>query len=154
VTAAARGALLALLLVPLVQLLEELDQVPPDLAQGASFKGVKTYGDLVSAEGIALLKSYATGVGPWKGSILPREELSTPQAGIRHRLSGEVHPFLARVRAAGLLVHTYTVRAEAHFRALTPEGKPQSVQAELAQLRDLVDGVFTDHPDEAVKAYR
>ena len=110
-TAAARGALLALLLVPLVQLLEELDQVPPDLAQGASFKGVKTYGDLVSAEGIALLKSYATGVGPWKGSILPREELSTPQAGIRHRLSGEVHPFLARVRAAGLHVRGVAMRS-------------------------------------------
>lgn len=87
-------------------------------------------------------------------ALLLRKKLPAPQAGIRYQLTGEVHPFLARVREAGLLVHTYTVRAEAHFRALTPEGQPQSVQAELTQLRKLVDGVFTDHPDEAARAYR
>lgn len=121
------------------------------------------YGDLVSAEVIGhIANAYAEGMGPWKNSFLIREALPEPvdgngdgQAEIGSRLTGEVHPLLARALAAGLLVHPYTLRAEERFLTLHPNGVPQSVTGEVVQLLGLgVDGFFIDQPDLGVAGRR
>ena len=56
----------------------------------------------------------------------------------------------ARTRA-GLLVHVWTVRVEKEF---LPAGYKGRAEAEFEQFRQLgVDGVFTDFPDVAARAY-
>ena len=58
---------------------------------------------------------------------------------------------ITRAHAAGLLVHIWTVRIEKDF---LPAGYNGRAEAEFEQFRTLgADGVFTDYPDVAVRAY-
>ncbi len=58
---------------------------------------------------------------------------------------------VARAHALGLVVHVWTVRIE---KAFLPAAYKGDAAAEFEQLRGLgVDGVFTDFPDVAVKAF-
>ena len=104
--------------------------------------------------------NYASGVGPWKGSLLPRQPLPQPvdvdgdgNAELASQSTGLVHPMLGWALASGLQVHPYTLRAEETYLAQTPGGVPQSVVAEALQLYGLgVQGFFIDHPDQGVLA--
>jgi glycerophosphoryl diester phosphodiesterase len=97
----------------------------------------------VDAAGLKDIAGYADAIGPEKrlivpvgpdGSLLPATDLVT------------------RAHAAGLLVHTWTVRIEKEF---LPAGYHGRVEAEFEQLRALgVDGIFTDFPDVAARALR
>lgn len=165
---------------PLVQLFDEIASTGPydfrwNAAHGADMQAV--YGGLaVIAGGIGagtryealatepalrwMKAHYASGIGPWKGDILPRAPLSRrvdadgdghAQPGTRNR--GRVHPFLAHALKAGLVVHPYTLRAEESFLTQTPTGISQSVVAEAVQLYGLgVQGFFIDQPDMGVAA--
>jgi len=85
---------------------------------------------------------YADGLGLEKRLIVPVSSDGS---------LGEVTDLVARAHAAGLIVHAWTVRVEPQF---LPAGYHGDVAAEFAQLRAAgVDGVFTDFPDLAARAY-
>lgn len=162
--------------LPLVQLYGDLDSATPyDIAYNVR-TGVNladVYGGLVVqvdggimadtryaalASGSALRwmqANYASGIGPWKGNLLPLVALDRQLDGnaAAARNLGQVHPMLAHALRAGLLVHPYTLRAEPRFLTQTPAGVTQSVVDEAVQLYALgVQGVFIDQPDLGVAA--
>ena len=119
------------------------------------------YQALASEPALQWMKAnYASGIGPWKVNILPRENLATKQdangdgkAELATRNLGLVHPFLSHALKAGLVVHPYTLRAEENFLSQTPTGINESVIAEAVQLYGLgVQGFFIDQPDLGVAA--
>jgi glycerophosphoryl diester phosphodiesterase len=88
--------------------------------------------------GLAEIKTYADGIGPWKVYIIP----TTGGGG------GDVKPptdLIQRAHARRLLVHTWTFRDDAF-----PTGYPGGpVEEYLAFYRLGIDGVFSDFPDTA-----
>jgi glycerophosphoryl diester phosphodiesterase len=85
--------------------------------------------------------AYANGLGPEKRLVLP-----VTKAGAL----GPPTDLVDRAHRAGLFVHVWTLRADAEF---LPAGYGGDPAAEVRRFRDLgVDGMFTDHPDIAVKA--
>ena len=59
---------------------------------------------------------------------------------------------VARAHLTGLLIHVWTLRADAAF---LPAQFAGDAAAEVRQFRDMgVDGMFTDHPDVVVRALR
>ncbi|WP_242104030.1 glycerophosphodiester phosphodiesterase family protein [Lysobacter sp. M2-1] len=120
-----------------------------------------TYGALATEASLNWMKAnYASGVGPWKGSLLPRVSLDPKvdangdgKAELGSSGTGLVHPMLGWALKAGLQVHPYTLRAEESYLAQTPGGIAQSVMAEAVQLYGLgVQGFFIDQPDIGVAA--
>lgn len=119
------------------------------------------YGAFATEKVLQWMKAnYASGVGPWKGSLLPRETLPSKvdangdgKAELAGQGTGLVHPMLGWALKTGLQVHPYTLRAEESYLAQTPGGIPQSVIAEAVQLYGLgVQGFFIDQPDQGVAA--
>jgi len=85
---------------------------------------------------------YADGVGPNKRLIVPAAA------------DGTLLPptdFVARAHAAGLFVHVWTMRSDPAFLSKTYEGQPEREYRQFASLG--VDGLFTDFPDVAVRAF-
>ncbi len=134
--------------VPLVQLLSG-SGAPYDLVAAGD---ERDYLDLVTRRGLEEVASYADGIGPDKGLVVPRDEegaLAEPTRLVR------------RAHRAGLLVHPYTFRPENAFLPTDlQEGDPEAegfaaargdAEAELRLFYLLgVDGVFADAPDVAV----
>ncbi|MYF69360.1 MAG: glycerophosphodiester phosphodiesterase [Proteobacteria bacterium] len=125
---------------PLIQLLSAPTLAPFD--QESAGTGL-TYGDMITDAGLREIATYADGIGPWKGLIVPRDE------------EGDLAPptnLIDRAHAVGLAVHAYTFRSEARYLASQYDGDPG---AEYRQFFSLgVDGVFTDFPDAATRAAR
>jgi glycerophosphoryl diester phosphodiesterase len=136
--------------VPLVQLVD---------AQGKPFDFVvsgdpRTYADLVTPAGLREIARYASGIGPNKSLIVPRDSanrLQQPTSLVRdaHR--------------AGLVVHPWTFRNEntflpADFRQGDPASPlfPRATGDSPAEYRLFfglgVDGLFSDNADTAVAA--
>ena len=101
----------------------------------------RTFGFFATDAGLAEVKTYADGIGPWKVYIIP-----TAGGG-----GGAVFPptdLIARAHARGLLVHTWTFRDDSF-----PTGYPGGpVEEYLAFYRLGIDGVFSDFPDTAFAA--
>ena len=168
---------------PLVQLFDNIGSAGPydfrwNVAQGADLHAV--YGGLVDVVGgidasagyqalaigpaLRWMRAhYASGIGPWKGDILPR---SLPQPGASRdgdaqfptRRHGLAHAFMSQALEAGLVVHPYTLRAEEASTTQIPPGVDHAagqgrVIAEAVQLYRLgAQGVFIDQPDLGVAA--
>jgi glycerophosphoryl diester phosphodiesterase len=129
--------------VPLIQLTS---------ATGAPFDFTdtgdpRTYADLVTAQGLREVASYADGIGPDKLQVIPRDaagNLAAPTTLVR-----DAH-------AAGLKVHPYTFRVENNFlptnlRSSADPADSGNLFAELgAYFAAGVDGVFTDNTDIGV----
>lgn len=104
--------------------------------QGVSYK------DMVSAQGMRTIATYADGVGPDWSMVIP-----TVDGGL-----GAPTPLVADAHAAGLAVHPWTVRAENHY--LPPKlriGADPAAHGDVdAVYRALfasgVDGLFSDFP--------
>jgi glycerophosphoryl diester phosphodiesterase len=98
----------------------------------------RTFGFFATDAGLAEIKTYADGIGPWKVYIIP----TTGSGG------GDVKPptnLIQRAHAHGLLIHTWTFRDDAF-----PTGYPGGpVEEYLAFYRLGIDGVFSDFPDTA-----
>jgi glycerophosphoryl diester phosphodiesterase len=129
----------------------ELDQIAGGLDDATGWVALVEPGPLSW-----MARNYAAGIGPWKVNLLPRRVLDPPQQvdgrSFAAQLTGAVHPMLAAARAAGLLVHPYTVRAEARFLALDADGTPMDAAAEVRRLFAAgATGVFIDQPDIAVR---
>jgi glycerophosphoryl diester phosphodiesterase len=131
--------------VPLVQLVGPTGG-PYDLVAAGR---PRSYGDLVTPTGLAEIASYADGIGPDKGRILPRDAAGALSSPTR---------FVDQAHEAGLVVHPYTFRDEnaflpADLRLGTDPGARGKAGEEYALfLAAGVDGVFSDHPDTAAAA--
>ena len=97
----------------------------------------------VDAAGLKAIAAYADGIGAEKRLVVPVAADGT---------LGPPTDLVTRARAAGLLVHVWTLRADKEF---LPAGYQGRAEAEFEQFAKLgVDGVFTDFPDVAARAYR
>lgn len=125
---------------PLIQLVGAPFLAPFD--QESSGAGL-TYGDMITDAGLREIAAYADGIGPWKTLVVPLDEAGNLNAPTR---------LIDRAHAAGLAVHAYAFRSEESYLAPQYDGDPG---AEYRQFLDLgVDGVFTDFPDAAIRAFR
>ena len=108
-----------------------------------------TYPEMVTAEGLKIVATYADGVGPNKAMVIPRTligNLGTPTT------------LVADAHKVGLAVHPWTFRRENYFLPLAQKSgvDPRGigdVQAEMkAFLATGIDGIFSDNVAEAVSA--
>jgi glycerophosphoryl diester phosphodiesterase len=97
----------------------------------------------VDAAGLKDIAGYADAIGPEKRLIVP----TAPDGSLLVPTD-----LVARAHAAGLLVHVWTLRIDKEF---LPAGYHGRAEAEFEQFRGLgVDGLFTDFPDVAARAFR
>ncbi len=133
-------ALRPLTTVKLVQLVAHAGG-PADLPGGPA------YLDRVTPEGLAEIATYADAIGPEKTLLFPSDSQGRSLGPTR---------MLDDAHAAGLLVHPWTYRAEnaflpAELRRGRGAGEFGDFAAELTRVFALgVDGVFTDHPGQAL----
>jgi glycerophosphoryl diester phosphodiesterase len=156
--------------LPLIQLVDA-DDVNPDGSISLAKPFDKPYdwvvsgrsglfSDLLTPAGLAEVKSYADGIGPWKPYI--RSSACTIVAGACSDINGDgkvndadrhlLPPtdLVQRAHAQGLLVHPYTFRSEQRRLAADYAGSPA---AEYLMFYELgVDGLFSDFADDAVAA--
>lgn len=116
-------------------------------------KDPRSYPDLLTPAGLREVATYAAGIGPWKAYLLPARCATT---GVDGNCGDAQRTLLAPTRvvadahAAGLLVHPFTFRNEAHRLALDYHGDPLREYRAFYALG--VDGVFSDFADTAVAA--
>jgi len=111
-----------------------------EFAGGGRFGDGTPYGVLTTRVGLAYVATYATGVGPWIGSL-----------GL---LVGGA-PWVAAAQHASLAIHPYTVRPEPQFRMARGDGSPVSYEEELRLLAGLgVDGFFVEDVARAKAALK
>ncbi len=126
----------------IVQLIDSPTNAPYDFV-AASNK--RTYADLITPAGLKEIAVYADVVSPYKEIIIPRtsaNEMGTPTS------------FVADAKAAGLKVHTWTLRPENPFLPVSlrkPDVKSLSQRGDsiaeiTAYLKAGIDGFFTDDP--------
>ncbi len=116
--------------------------------------------DLLTPQGLAEVKTYADGVGPWKRYLVSGK--ATVKNGVAVDINGDglvneadqmatpESTIVKDAHAAGLLVHAYTFRSEP--RRLLANYKANAVNEYLQFYRMGVDGVFSDFADTAVTA--
>ncbi len=143
--------------VPLVQLYDEATVQPYDFVANGS---TRTYGDLLTPEGLAEVAAYANGIGPFKRLIIPAGTVDADGDGKPDDLNGDgvisaadavlqaPTTLIDDAHAAGLLVHPYTFRREGFFLAPDYSSNPELEYEQFFALG--VDGVFSDNPDIAV----
>lgn len=108
---------------------------PPDRRLDPS---LPSYADMLTPDGLAALAQYVAGVGVEKRLVLPPDSGTTDLVRDAH--------------AAGLKVHVWTIRQEPNFVGRRFDG---DVDAEIrAYVEAGVDGLFSDHPDVAVRVIR
>jgi glycerophosphoryl diester phosphodiesterase len=105
----------------------------------------RTFAAMVTPAGLAEIKTYADGIGPWKFYILPAQGVDAAGSAVRALdQASNMAPssLIADAHKAGLFVHPYTFRDEAEHLTRTYAGEPK---AEYKAYFDLgVDGVFAD----------
>jgi glycerophosphoryl diester phosphodiesterase len=109
------------------------------------------FGAMLTPAGLAEIKAYADGIGPWKPQVMA---LKVSPAKATNTLAdvNSVTPtsLIADAHAAGLFVHAYTFRNEAKYLAGLFNGDPTAEF--LTYYRAGVDGVFTDFANTGVAA--
>jgi glycerophosphoryl diester phosphodiesterase len=117
------------------------------------------FGDMLTPAGLADIKTYADGIGPWKPQVMawtispfPATKADgTPFTGTMADVNN-VAPtrLIADAHHAGLFVHSYTFRDETRYLAGFYGDDPQ---AEFLQFFAAgIDGVFTDFANTGVAA--
>lgn len=106
-----------------------------------------TFGDMITPAGLAQIKQYADGIGPWKPQVMrlsgPTGKLADVNSVVPTSLTADSHK-------AGLFIHVYTFRNEKKYLAGLFNGDP--VAEYLPYFRAGVDGVFTDFTGTAITA--
>lgn len=157
--------------LPLIQLVDA-DDVNPD----GTLSLVKPYdkpydwvvsgrpglfSDLVTPAGLAEVRTYADGIGPWKPYLISSKCIVIDAGACKDANGdGKVNDadrvllpptaVIANAHAAGLLVHPYTFRNEPRRLASDYAGKPENEY--LVFFAAGVDGLFSDFADTAVAA--
>ena len=109
------------------------------------------FGDMLTPAGLAEIKTYADGIGPWKPQVM---SLTVVPAKATNTLAdvNTIKPtsLIADAHKAGLFVHSYTFRNEKKYLAGIYNGDPTAEF--LAFFRAGIDGVFTDFANTGVAA--
>jgi glycerophosphoryl diester phosphodiesterase len=120
-----------------------------------------TFGDLVTPAGLAEVRTYADGIGPWKPYLISAACIKIEAGkcadnngdGLVNEADRKLLPataVVANAHAQGLLVHPFTFRNEQRRLASDYRGNP--VNEYLAFYELGVDGLFSDFADSAVVA--
>jgi len=121
----------------------------------------RSFQDMLSAEGLKEIATYADGVGPWKPYIMGAKQ-TIGADGKPQDLNGDgtiderdrtlIAPtnVVKDAHAAGLLVHTWTFRSEP--KRLASDFKGDAAAEYKAFFALGIDGLFSDFSDQAVKA--
>ena len=121
----------------------------------------RNYGALLTPAGLADIKKYADGIGPWKPYLIPtRLTIGADGKPVDLNKDGAIDErdrtlmaptaVLDNAHKAGLFVHPYTFRSEAKRLASDYKGDPKAEYKRFYELG--VDGVFADYPDHAKAA--
>ena len=121
----------------------------------------RLFSAMVTPAGLAEIKTYADGIGPWKPYILPIRATLDAAGNIVDRNGDGKRDYsdasaqspttlIDDAHKAGLLVHAYTFRNEQ--RRLTFELNKDPAAEYLAYYRLGLDGLFSDFPDTAIAA--
>ncbi|QSA97314.1 glycerophosphodiester phosphodiesterase [Methylococcus sp. EFPC2] len=112
----------------------------------------RTFGDLLTDEGLDFVKSYADAIGPWKPYLVKTVDDGVDRNGdgrltINDRLVVGSTGVIEQAHEKGLLVHTWTFRNDSSGYGFSDP------QAEIRYYFELgVDGLFTDFADTGVAA--
>jgi glycerophosphoryl diester phosphodiesterase len=121
----------------------------------------RLFSDMVTPAGLAEIRTYADGIGPWKPYIVPvkgqldaagnLEDINGDgKIDLRDAVTMEPTSLIDDAHRLGLFVHAYTFRSESRYLAGSYSGDPH---AEYRQFFGLgVDGVFSEFPDTAIAA--
>ena len=116
---------------------------------------------MLTPAGLAEVKTYADGIGPWKPYIVPVKG-SFDASGNMIDVNGDGKTnlndattqapttLIADAHRAGLTVHAYTFRNEKRRLALDYKGDPMAEYLQVFRLG--IDGVFSDFADTALAA--
>nr|WP_312988897.1 glycerophosphodiester phosphodiesterase family protein [Comamonas koreensis] len=111
----------------------------------------RTFAVMQTPAGLAEIKTYADGIGPWKPQVLAHSVVPYKDgAGLKDVNTLKDTGLIANAHKAGLIVHSFTFRNEAGRLAGIYKGDP--VQEFLAYYRLGIDGVFTDFTPTGVQA--
>ena len=120
-----------------------------------------TFGDLVTPAGLAEVRTYADGIGPWKPYLISSACIKIVAGacvdnngdGLVNEADRKLLPptaVVANAHALGLVVHPFTFRNEQRRLASDYRGNP--VNEYITMYEHGVDGLFSDFADSAVVA--
>ena len=110
----------------------------------------RSFGAMLTPAGLAEVKTYADGIGPWKPQAMSLTAASAQNPGLPEVDTFKPTSLISDAHKAGLFVHIFTFRNEAKYLAGAYKGNPAAEY--LAFFRAGVDGVFTDFTPTAVAA--
>ncbi len=122
----------------------------------------RTNNDLLTAEGLKEVATYADIISPWKPYLIPSVAIDANSDGKpddvngdgkmdeRDKALGTPTDVVKNAHAAGLAVHTWTFRSEPRRLNATYKGDPATEYRAFFEIG--VDGVFSDFTDHAVAA--
>ncbi|MEJ6000548.1 glycerophosphodiester phosphodiesterase [Paucibacter soli] len=121
----------------------------------------RLFSDMVTPAGLAEIKTYADGIGPWKPYIVPVKGVLNADGSLKDQNGdGKTNwadantqaptSLIADAHKAGLFVHAYTFRNEKRRLAFDYGGDPQKEYLQFYRLG--LDGLFSDFPDTALAA--
>ena len=113
----------------------------------------RTFAAMVTAAGLAEVKTYADGIGPWKPYILPArgvDAAGNPVTALAEASNMPPTSLIADAHKAGLFVHAYTFRDEPRHLTKTYHDDPKAEYKAYFSLG--IDGVFTDFSTTARSA--
>ncbi|WP_349630078.1 glycerophosphodiester phosphodiesterase family protein [Bradyrhizobium tropiciagri] len=119
----------------------------------------RTFDAMLTPEGLAEIKTYADGIGPWKAYIVPykispwKNESADgkPYKGsTADATTQDATSVIADAHKLGLFVHVFTFRNEKKYLAADYRGDPALEYLKFFRLG--VDGVFTDFTHTGVAA--
>lgn len=127
----------------------------------ALVKDKRTFQDMLTPAGLAEIRTYADGIGPWKPYLAsaaqvmgadgkPKDLNGDGKISDADRMALPPTDVVKNAHAAGLFVHAYTFRSEAPGLLSDYQGNPQAEYQRFYALG--VDGLFSDFPDTAVAA--
>ena len=121
----------------------------------------RLFSAMVTPAGLAEIKTYADGIGPWKPYIVPvkgtldaagnlRDLNGDGKIDLRDATTQPPTTLIDDAHKAGLFVHAYTFRNEARRLASDYNGDPQAEYLQFYRLG--LDGLFSDFGDTALAA--
>lgn len=119
----------------------------------------RLFSDMVTPVGLAEIKTYADGIGPWKFYIVPvKGQLDDSgnlmdingdgQLDLRDASTQTPSSLINDAHKQGLFVHAFTFRNESKNLARSYLGDPHAEYLQFFRLG--VDGVFSEFPDTAI----